>query len=81
MTADELKGVLAFYEQGRKRGDFESGIRLALQAILASPRFVFRFEEAPATLRTSRTYRVNDLDLASRLAFFLWAHGARTRSF
>jgi mono/diheme cytochrome c family protein len=82
VTVDELKSVLDFYEQGRKRGDFESGIRLALQAILASPRFVFRFEEAPpsrgfgeagAATRPARSYRVNDIDVASRLAFFLWA--------
>jgi hypothetical protein len=72
LTADELTGLMAFYDQGRKRGDFETGVRLALQAILASPRFVFRFEEASAT-RAARTYRVNDVDLASRLAFFLWA--------
>jgi hypothetical protein len=43
-----------------------------LQAILASPRFVFRFEEAPATLRAGQSYRLNDADLASRLSFFLW---------
>jgi hypothetical protein len=75
LSAEDLKGVLAFYEQGRKRADFENGIRLALQAILASPRFVFRFEEtAPATIRVAaRASRINDLDLASRLAFFLWA--------
>ncbi len=100
VTPDELKGVLAFYEQGRKRsttaqggpawggrGDFENGIRLALQAILASPRFLFRFEEVPSSLSaandashrglaevapTARPYRVNEIDLASRLAFFLW---------
>ena len=74
LTAEELRGVLAFYEQGRKRADFENGIRLALQAILASPRFVFRFEEAaPGAVRPARATRLNDLDLASRLAFFLWA--------
>jgi Protein of unknown function (DUF1592)/Protein of unknown function (DUF1588)/Protein of unknown function (DUF1585)/Protein of unknown function (DUF1587)/Protein of unknown function (DUF1595)/Planctomycete cytochrome C len=83
VSGDDLKGLLAFYEQGRKRGDFENGIRLALQAILASPRFVFRFEEMPlrnASLSRrspqsegGRTYHVNDIDLASRLAFFLWA--------
>ncbi len=67
------QGLMAFYEQGRKRGDFENGVRLALQAILASPRFVFRFEEATRGARTARAYRVNDVDLASRLAFFLWA--------
>jgi mono/diheme cytochrome c family protein len=72
ITAEEIKGVLGFYEQGRTRGDFESGIRLALQALLASPRFVFRFEE-PASSLGLGAYRVNDNDLASRLAFFLWA--------
>ena len=47
-AAADLQDAMAFYEQGREKGDFETGIRLALQAILASPRFVFRFEEQPA---------------------------------
>ena len=63
---------MAFYEQGRQKGDFESGVRLALQAILASPRFLFRMEQVPGTVRAGQTYRVADLDLASRLSFFLW---------
>ena len=71
-SGDELKDLLAFYEQGRKKSDFEGGIRFALQAILASPRFVFRFEHAPATFRAGRAYRLSDRDLASRLSFFLW---------
>jgi hypothetical protein len=53
-------------------GDFESGIRMALQAILASPRFLFRLEQVPATARPGQNYRITDLDLASRLSFFLW---------
>ncbi len=53
-------------------GDFESGIRMALQAILASPRFLFRLEQVPATARPGQNYRIADLDLASRLSFFLW---------
>ena len=69
---DELQGLMGFYEDGQKRSDFETGIRLALQAILASPRFVFRFEEAPATARPGQAYRISDADLASRLSFFLW---------
>jgi mono/diheme cytochrome c family protein len=73
VTGSELKDLLAFFERGRRTGDFESGIRLALQAILASPRFAFKFEEAPEATRSARAYRLNDLDLASRLAFFLWA--------
>src|SRR5688572_16686678 len=53
-------------------GDFEAGIRLAVQAILASPRFLFRIEQTPAALRAGQTYRINDYDLASRLSFFMW---------
>src|SRR6184192_3136575 len=45
---------------------------MALQAILASPRFVFRLEEEPAGLKPGQTFRISDLDLASRLSFFLW---------
>ena len=61
---------MSFYEAGAAEGDFESGVRTALQAILASPHFVFRLEEAP---EVSGIHRLNDLDLASRLSFFLWA--------
>ena len=71
-TGDDLSDLNRFYQQGRKDGDFEAGIRLALQAILANPRFVFRLEQAPPTLRAGQTYRITDLDLASRLSFFLW---------
>jgi len=83
--AEDLKELMSFYERGRKQGDFEAGVRLAVQAILASPRFLFRMEQTPATLRTGqtgargaaaapgwKTYRVSDLDLASRLSFFVW---------
>jgi cytochrome c553 len=70
--AAELEALMRFYEQGRRRGDFEHAIRYALQAILASPRFAFRLEEAPATVRAGQPYRLNDQDLASRLSFFLW---------
>src|SRR5687767_7732832 len=74
-TAD-FDGLHKFYQQGRKDGgDFESGIRMAVQAILASPRFLFRLEEAPATARPGQNYRITDLDLATRLSFFLWGAG------
>ena len=72
VSAGDLAGLMKFYEQGRADGDFETGIRMALQAILASPTFLFRLEEAPATLRAGEPYRLNDMDLASRLSFFLW---------
>jgi mono/diheme cytochrome c family protein len=70
--AEDFKELMAFYERGRRSGDFEAGIRLALQAVLASPRFLFRMEQAPATLRAGQTYRISDVDLASRLSFFMW---------
>jgi len=70
-TAADLQDALKFYEQGRKKGGFEPGIRLAVQSILMSPRFLFRLEEQPAGIRTA-TYRIGDEDLASRLSFFLW---------
>jgi len=72
VPADDFKDLMSFYERGRKDGDFESGIRLAVQAILASPRFLFRIEQTPSTLKAGQTYRIADNDLASRLSFFLW---------
>ncbi len=76
LAAADLEGLNKFYQQGRKDGgDFESGIRMALQAILASPKFLFRLEQAPATLRAGQSFRITDLDLAERLSFFLWGLG------
>ena len=74
-TADDIQDAMAFYEQGRRKGDFENGVRMALQSVLVSPRFVFRLEQAPADVRVakaSNVYRISDQDLASRLSFFLW---------
>jgi hypothetical protein len=72
-TAADLQDALKFYEQGRQKGGFEPGIRMAVQSILMSPRFLFRLEEQPSFVRASATtYRVSDEDLASRLSFFLW---------
>ncbi len=69
----DLEGLMSFYGIGRKDGDFESGIRMALQAILASPSFVLRLEESRAGVEPGGSYLLTDLDLASRLSFFLWA--------
>ncbi len=69
---EDVESLMEFYGEGRKGKDFESGIRLALQAMLASPKFVFRFEGEPSTVRPGQSYRLSDLDLASRLSFFLW---------
>jgi uncharacterized protein DUF1592/uncharacterized protein DUF1588/uncharacterized protein DUF1595/uncharacterized protein DUF1585/uncharacterized protein DUF1587 len=71
-TAEDLEGLMGFYDRARKTGDFEAGIRMATQAILISPKFVFRFEQVPATVKPGQTYRIADLDLASRLSYFLW---------
>ena len=65
-------GLMRFYEQGRAEADFEAGIRTALRAILASPHFVFRVEQVPAGVEPGENYRLGDLELASRLSFFLW---------
>ena len=69
----DLKNLLSLYQEGRNRGDFESGIRLALQGVLADPQFVFRFERAPPHVLPGSNYRVSDLELASRLSYFLWS--------
>jgi hypothetical protein len=72
VPGDDLADLLRFYQEGRAKGDFESGIRLAVQAMLANPRFVFRMEQAPQTGRAGRAYAISDLDLASRLSYFVW---------
>lgn len=71
VTADDVTGLMTFYEDGRKR-DFEAGIRTALQAMLASPHFILRIEEAPR-VRPGQNYKITAVDLASRLSFFIWA--------
>ncbi len=73
VNAEDLEGLMSFYQKGRENGDFELGIRSALQAILTSPNFVFRFEQEPAGVAAGETYRISDLELASRLSYFLWS--------
>ncbi|HEV3059780.1 MAG TPA: DUF1592 domain-containing protein [Vicinamibacterales bacterium] len=76
-TPDDIQDALEFYARGRKTGDFENAIRLAVQSILVSPRFLFRLEQAPPNqLRAAAgSYRISDQELASRLSFFLWGTG------
>jgi hypothetical protein len=71
-SGEDVESLMEFYAEGRKGHDFESGIKTALQAILASPKFLFRLESEPSNVRPGQTYRLSDLDLASRLSFFLW---------
>ena len=69
----DLEMPLTFYEQGRAEGDFESGIELALRALLTSPEFLFRIERDPDGVAPATAYRIGDVELASRLSFFLWS--------
>ncbi len=65
--------MLTFYQQGYKDGKFEIGIERALERILADTAFMFRTEAEPANVQAGKTYRISDLELASRLSFFLWS--------
>ena len=69
----DMEDLLSTYQAARNKGDFESGIRLGLQLILANPQFVFRFERTPADIEPGTNYRVTDVELASRLSYFLWS--------
>ncbi len=69
----DLGAILQFYEQGRADAGFEAGIRQALARILVDPRFLFRFEEEPPGVGAGEAYEIGDLELASRLSFFLWS--------
>jgi hypothetical protein len=70
----DVASILGFYEQERTRaGSFEAGIEMALRRVLADPEFIFRFEPTPAGMTPGRPYRISDVELASRLSFFLWS--------
>ena len=71
LTELDVSELMEFYRQGAEAGGFETGVRLALQAILASPDFVFRFEPVAGSERDG-SYRISELALASRLSYFLW---------
>jgi hypothetical protein len=68
----EMDDIMAFYAEGHETGGFEAGIGTALQAVLASPHFIFRIEELAAPTEVEGVYRIADTDLATRLSFFLW---------
>src|SRR5688572_8780189 len=74
VVESDIEAPMAFYNDARKRGgDFNAGIRAGLARILASPAFVFRSESDPANLAAGTAHRISDLELASRLSFFLWS--------
>ena len=72
LTQQDKEGLLAFYTKAAAAGGFEDGVQAALQAMLASPRFEFRFERQPENAQPGSDYQLDDYDLASRLSFFLW---------
>jgi hypothetical protein len=73
VTSADLQGPLAVYRKARPESGFEGGIEMAVSAVLVSPNFLFRVERDPVGARTDAPYRIGDLDLATRLSFFLWS--------
>jgi mono/diheme cytochrome c family protein len=72
VSDDDVTELLQYYRDGAKEGGFEGGIRSAITGILASPFFLYRGERVPAGLRPGEVYAMNDIELASKLSFFLW---------
>jgi mono/diheme cytochrome c family protein len=72
VTSADIQPLLAFYQKGRANADFESGIQSAIEAMLVSPEFLFRIERDSAA-DTGKAHLVSDVELASRLSFFLWS--------
>jgi len=73
VTSEDLRVPLQFYRDARSEADFDAGIEMALRAILTSPEFLFRIERDPANAKPNQNYRISDIELASRLSFFLWS--------
>jgi hypothetical protein len=73
VTNEDLQPLLAFFKTGRAGGGFDAGMEMALERILVGPEFLFRVERDPADASPGTGYRLTDLELASRLSFFLWS--------
>jgi hypothetical protein len=71
ITDDDVTDLMRFYDEGAAES-FDVGVRTALQAMLASPEFIFRFEREPEGVQPGADYRLSDIDFATRLSFFLW---------
>src|SRR5205085_9559834 len=69
----DVDGLSEFYQAVRKEGDIDHAIEMVLARVLADPRFIYRIEAEPANVKPGQLYRIADLDLASRLSFFLWS--------
>ena len=73
VNPSDLERVMKFYRTGRDKRGFEGGVQSALERILASPKFVYRIEKDPASVKPGSNYPVGNYELASRLSFFLWS--------
>jgi mono/diheme cytochrome c family protein len=74
VSESDVESLLSFYQRGRNEGgDFDHGVEMAIQAILMDPDFIFRKEAEPANIPSGAKYRISDVELASRLSFFLWS--------
>ena len=72
VSSDDVNELFQYYQEGAKAGGFEGGVRSTVTGLLASPFFLYRSERVPAGLRPGATYTISDLELASKLSFFLW---------
>jgi cytochrome c551/c552 len=72
-SGSDLDLLLGFYQNGRNNANFDVGVEQVVARVLVDPRFVFRFEREPANIAPGTVYRVSDIELASRLSFFLWS--------
>jgi len=73
VSDQDLESLMSFYEEGRKNGTFDDGIEVGLRRLLTSPEFLVRVEKEPPNVPAGTPYRISDLELASRLSFFLWS--------
>src|SRR5690606_31247777 len=73
VTNDDVSPLMGIYQIGRRDTSFDAGIQRALQAMLVSPNFLFRVERDPENAPAGGSHRISDLELASRLSFFLWS--------
>jgi hypothetical protein len=72
-TSEDTELLMTIYQKGRNAGNFDKGIEGTIQRILMDPEFIFRKEHEPANLANGQKYRISDIELASRLSFFLWS--------
>ena len=75
VTDADLAAPMKFYEAGRKNKGFDAGIQAAVMSVLASPKFLYRIEGVPQDAQPGKIYPISDVELASRLSFFLWSQG------